>query len=83
MWNINQNLKKIRERDSLKHLYKNELNRACFAHDATYSDSKDLGNRTDLEKILKDRAYRIARNRKDEGYERALASMVYKFFDQE
>ena len=31
---------------------------------------------------MKDRAYEIARNRKYDGYQRALASMVYKFFDK-
>ena len=31
----------FRETGNLKHLYRNELNKACFAHDAAYSDSKD------------------------------------------
>ena len=31
---------------------------------------------------MKNRAYEIARNRKYDGYQRALASMVYKFFDK-
>ena len=35
-----------------------------------------------LLKILKDRAYQIARNRNYDGYQRALASMIYKFFDK-
>ena len=33
---------KFRETDNLKHLYRNELDKACFAHDASYSNSKDL-----------------------------------------
>ena len=37
--------------------------KACFAHDAAYSDSKDLAKRTISDKILKDRACEIARNR--------------------
>ena len=32
---------------------------------------------------MKDRAYEIARNRKYDGYLRALATMVYKFFDKQ
>ena len=32
--------------------------------------------------ILKDRAYEVARNRGYDGYQRALASMVYKIFDK-
>ena len=37
--------------------------KACFAHDAAYFDSKDFAKRTISDKISKDRAYEIARNR--------------------
>ena len=37
---------KLRETGNLKHLYRNELGKACFAHHAAYSDSKDLAKRT-------------------------------------
>ena len=47
-----------------------------------YFDSKYLAKRTISDKILKDRAYEIARNKQDGGYKRALASMVYKFYDK-
>ena len=77
-----ERIQKSRETGNLKHLYRNELNKACFAHDAAYCDSKDLAKRTISDKILKDRAYEIARNRGYDGYQRALASMVYKFFDK-
>ena len=66
----------------MKHLYRNELNKDCFAYDAAYSDSKDLAKKTISEKILKDRVYEIARNRNYNGYQRTLASMVYKLFDK-
>ena len=33
-------------------------------------------------KILKDRAFEIATNCNYDGYQRALASVVYKFFDK-
>ena len=33
----------------------NVLNKAYFAHDAVYSDCKDLAKRTIWDKILKDR----------------------------
>ena len=39
----------------LKHFYINELDRACFSHNAAYFDSKDLAKRTISDKILKDR----------------------------
>ena len=67
---------------TLKHLYRNELDKACFAHDAAYSDSKDVAKRTTLEKILKEKANEIARNGKSDGYQRGLASMAYKIFDE-
>ena len=74
-----ERIQKFRETVNLKYLYRNELGKACFAHDAAYSDSKHLAKRTVSDKILKDRAYEIARNRRYDGYQRALASMTYKF----
>ena len=57
------------------------MDKACFAHDAAYSDSKDLTKRTVADKILKNKAFDIAKDQKYDGYQRGLASMVYKFFD--
>ena len=37
---------KFRETGDLMHIYKNESDKACFAHDAAYSDSTDLAKRT-------------------------------------
>ena len=72
-------IKKFKETGDLDYIYKNELDKACYARDATYSDSKDLANRTTSDKILKDGAYEIAINPKYEG----LTSIVYKCFDKE
>ena len=58
------------------------MDKVCFAHDAVYSDSKDLAKRTQSDRVLKDKAYEIANNPKYDGYQRGLASMVYKFFDK-
>ena len=80
--NIVKILKKITETGNLKHLCRNELDKACFAHDVAYSDGKYLGKRTISDKTLKDRAFEIARNCKYNGYPRALAIMVYKYFDK-
>ena len=60
----------------------NELDKACFTHDAAYSDSKDPTKRTVADKILKNKAFNIAKDKKYDGYQRRLASMVYKFFDK-
>ena len=63
-------------------IYKNELDKACFQHDMAYGKSKDLVKRTQLDKVLRDKAFKIASNPKHDGYQRGLASMVYKFFDK-
>ena len=73
---------KFRETGNLKHFYRKELDKACFARDTAYSDSEDLAKRTISDKILLDKAFEIARNCGYDRYQRALASMVYKFFDR-
>ena len=47
-----------------------------------YGDFKDLTRRTASDKILHGKAFNIAKNPKCDGYQRGLASMVYKFFDK-
>ena len=66
----------------LKHIYRIELDKTSFAHDSAYSDSKDLAKRTVSDKILKDRAYEVAINRKYDGYQKGLATIVYKFANE-
>ena len=77
-----ERIQKFKETGDTNYIYKNELDEACFAHDATYSDSKDLIKRTFAGKILRDKAFNIAKDTKYDGYQRGLASMVYKFFDR-
>ena len=45
-----------------------------------YGDFKDLNRRTDANKVLRDKAFNIAKDPKYDGYQRGLASMFYKFF---
>ena len=45
-----------------------------------YGKSKDLVKRRQSDKVLKDKAFKIASNPQYDGYQRGLASMVYKFF---
>ena len=47
-----------------------------------YGDFKDLAGRTASDKVLKDKALNFAKNPKYDGYQRGLASLVYKFFDK-
>ena len=74
-----QRIQKFKETGDTNYIYKNELDKACFVHDAAYSDSKDLTKRTIADKILKNKAF--AKGTKYDGHQRGLASMVYKFFD--
>ena len=66
-----QNLKK----QDTSYIYKNELDEPCFQH--AYGVFKDLARIT-----ASDTTFNIAKNLKYDGYQRGLASMVYKFFDK-
>ena len=63
-------------------IYKNELDKACFQHNMVYGKSKDLVKRTQSDKLLRDKVFKIASDPKCGCYQRTLASMVYKFFDK-
>ena len=64
------------------YIYKNDLGKACFQHDMTYGEYKDLTKRTQSDKVPKDEAFEVASNPNYDGYERRLAVIVYKFFDK-
>ena len=78
----NERIEKIKQTGDTRYIYRNELDKACFQHDSAYADHKDLINRTEADKVLRDKAYDIASNPEHDGYQRGLASMVYKFFDK-
>ena len=61
-------------------IYRNELDKACFQHDMTYGKPKDLAKRTQSDKVLRDKAFKIASDPKHDGYQWELALMIYKFF---
>ena len=63
-------------------IYKNEPDKTCFQHDMAYGKSKNLVKRTQSDKVLRDKAFKIASDPKYDGYQRGLPSMVYKFFDK-
>ena len=47
-----------------------------------YGDFKYLAKRTASDKVLRDKAFNIAKNPKYHGCQRGLVSMVYKVFDK-
>ena len=77
-----ERIKESKRTGDTRYIYRNELDEACFQHDSAYADHKDLINRTKADKFLRDKAYNIVSNPKYDGYQRGLASMVYKFFDK-
>ena len=77
-----ERFQKFKETGDTKYIYRNELDKACFQHDIAYGYFKDLAKRTAADKILRDNAFNIAKDLTYDGYQRGLASMVYKFFDK-
>ena len=77
-----ERIEKFRQTRNTDFIYENEIDKACFQHNRAYGKSKDLVKRAQSDKVLKDKAFKIASNPKYDGYQRGLASMVYMFFDK-
>ena len=77
-----QRIEKFMQTGNTDFIYRNKLDKACFQHDIAYGKSKDLTKRIQSDKVLRDKAFRIASDPKYDVYQRGLASMVYKFFDK-
>ena len=75
-------IQKFKGTGDTSYIYKNELDKAYFQHDMAYGDFKKLARRTVSDKILRDKAFNIAKNPKYDGYQRELASIIYKFLDK-
>ena len=74
-----ERIQKFKETGGSQYIYQNEIDKICFQHDIAYGDSKDL-TRTASDVILRNKAFNIAKIPKYRGYQRELASMVYKLF---
>ena len=68
--------------EDLNHILKNRLDAACFQHDSAYAKYKDRLNRRQSDIVFKNKALKIASDPRYNGYQRGLASMVYKFFNE-
>ena len=77
-----ERIEKFMQSGKTDFIYKNELDKASFQHDMAYGKSKDLVKRTQSDKFLRDKAFKIASNPKYDSYQRGLASMVHRFFDK-
>ena len=76
-----ERIKEFKRTGDTRLLYRNELDKACFKHDEAYAKYKYVENRLISDQKLRNSAYDIASNPKYDGYQRGLASMVYKCFD--
>ena len=77
-----ETIEKFMQTGNTHYIYKNDLDKAYFQHDMAYGKYKDLDKKTQSDKVLKDKAFKIASNPIYDGCQRGLASMVYKFFDK-
>ena len=75
-------IKKFEQTGDSRYIYRNELDKAGFQHDMAYGDFKNLKRRTAADNVLRDKVFNITKNPKYDGYQRGLASMVYKLFDK-
>ena len=79
-------IQKFKETGDTGYIYKNELDKVCFHYDMAYGDFEDLliffWFWAASDKVLRDKAFNIAKNSTYDGYQRGLASIVYKFFDK-
>ena len=57
-------IKKFKQTGDTRYIYRNELDKAFFQHDAAYTKYKDVENRLISDQKLKNSAYDIASNPK-------------------
>ena len=63
-----ERIEKFMQTGNTDFIYRNELDKACFQHDMAYGKSKDLVKRTQSDKVLEDKAFKIASNPNYDGY---------------
>ena len=67
-----ERIKEFKRTGDTRYIYRNELDKACFQHDSAYADHKDLINRTEADKVLRDKAYDKASNSEYDGYQMVI-----------
>ena len=61
--------------DIAVHNYQNKLDNACFQHDIAYGNFEDLPKRKTAGKVLRGKAFSIAKSTKYNAYQRGLGLM--------
>ena len=71
-----ERIKKFKEIRDSRYIYQNKLDKACFQYNMDHGDYQDFNSRTDADKVLRDKAFNIAKNPKYDGFQREHASIV-------
>ena len=74
-----EKIEKLMQTGNTDFIFGNEIDKACFQHHMTYGKSRGLAKRTQSDKVLRDKAFKIASDPKYDGCQRGLASMFHKF----
>ena len=61
-----ERIEKFMQTGNTDFIYKYEFDKACFQHDMAYGKSKDLIKRTQSDKVLRDKAFKIASDIKED-----------------
>ena len=77
-----EKIEKFLQTVNIDFIYRKEIDKACFQHDMAYGKWKDLTETIQSDRVLRDKAFKIASDPKYDGYRRGLSSMVYKLFDK-
>ena len=77
-----ERIQKFKEAGDLRYIYQNKLDKACPQHDMTFEDFKDLPGGKAYDKALHNKAIKIVKKSKYDGYQRSFAAMAYNFFNE-
>ena len=75
-------IQKFLQTENTSYIYRTDLDKACLQYDMGPDSYKDLTKKTESDKVLKDKSFKIANNPKCGAYGGGLASMVYRVFDK-
>ena len=70
-----KNKKRIQKRKETwdsRYIYQKKLDKAYFQHDMVNKDFKDLNRITSADKVLRDKAFNIAKDPNYDGYQRVI-----------
>ena len=56
-----ERIEKFMQTENTDFICKNDLEKACFQHDMAYGKSKESAKKTKSDKVLRDKAFKIAK----------------------